>query len=96
MFDTKDYICVCHGCGTFHIIRASFLSAPMMIRVGDWCLPALGCRNCQYCPRDAQGDGPIGRAWKHGMTPEAFAEAQRQFNTEWRATLEAKHKGAHR
>lgn len=96
MFTERDYVCVCHGCGRFHIVRSMFISVPMSMSfpTGDekgtqWCVPALGCLSCQLTPRDANGDNPISLAWKHGSTPAALMVAVNAFNTEWRAKLEA-------
>jgi hypothetical protein len=93
MFTEKTYTLVCHGCGRFHEKKAMFLSAPMSygfpgVNGTTWSIPALGCPECMATPRDANGDGPIGRAWKHGATPEAKARMNAEW-PEWRTKLEA-------
>lgn len=100
MFSPKVYVLVCHGCGAFHEMKAEFLAAPMSMRFPcpptddgkerEWSVPALGCPDCMKAPRDANGENPIGRAFKHGMTPEAAARAQREFAETWRSKLEAR------
>lgn len=99
MFPEKDYICCCHGCGAFHVVRASFLSSPQAASFSSstpgrtWCVPLRGCPEClaegQRAPIvDGRHMGRIGRAYTHGMTPDARERAQREF-TEWEPRLDA-------
>lgn len=99
MFAPKVYILVCHGCGKFHEMKSEFISVPMSARFDipesnkSWCIPCLGCPDCMATPRDSNGDGPIARAWKNGMTPEAWARANKEF-TEWLPILEERSKNS--
>lgn len=92
---TKTYVCVCHGCGAFHEVKAEFLSAPQGIAfaTGDnreWRLPTIGCPDCMAVPRDPGNpdEHPIRRAFLKGMTPAARERANREFAETWRAKLE--------
>jgi hypothetical protein len=83
MFDEKDYVCICHGCGTIHIKKSCFMSVPMSVGVEapdgrQWCLPALGCSTCMATNRGTE-ENPIRNAWKNGMTPAAYQNAQKNF-----------------
>lgn len=98
MFSERSYICVCHGCGTFHVVRSSFLSCPLSIgfkgsREGvTWCVPALGCNDCKA--EKAEGHtGRIAMAFDKGMAPASYARAVSQFDSEWETKLIAQQNG---
>lgn len=98
MFSPKDYILVCHGCGSFHSQRAEFLSAPGAIAfevdggARTWTVPTLGCPACMATPRDPERprEHPIARAFDKGMTREARGRADLAFRAHWRGVLEAR------
>jgi hypothetical protein len=85
---------VCHGCGTFHIKRAVFISSSLSIgmpREADgrmWCIPAYGCPECMKEPATADRSSKIARAFDHGMSPEARVKMEREW-PEVKARLEA-------
>lgn len=95
MFTPRDHVVVCHGCGSFHIIRTAFLGSALSLSFnqqdGDtrrvWVVPAHACPTCHAIKTDKREDHPIARAFNHGMTPEARALANTQF-TEWLPRLE--------
>lgn len=87
MFTNKNYHCICHGCGTYHIKVSEFMSVPMMFAVDvpdgkRLALPCLGCKTCMGKIRDENGKplprelNPIARAFDKGMTPAAIENAK--------------------
>lgn len=102
MLSPKLYILVCHGCGAFFELEASFLSSPLAIQFEvpgekrSWCVPMRGCPTCAAIVTERREDHPIARAFAHGMTPEARARANREYAETWLARLEATRKDAHR
>lgn len=98
MFDVRDHIVVCHGCGSFHVVRASFLGSSLSIGFKGkahgvtWCIPAHGCPMC--ASQKAEGrTGRIAQAFDKGMAPASYAEAVRQFESEWETKLIAQQNG---
>ncbi len=92
MFDERDHVCVCHGCGVFHVVRSAFLSCALSIgfkgsREGvTWCVPAHGCPECAT-EKAPERTGRIAQAFDNGMSPASYAKASHLFETAWEARL---------
>jgi hypothetical protein len=96
MFDERDHICCCHGCGAFHVVRSRFLGAGLLLRFDStqrpgvlWAVPAHACPTCHALKPERIEDHPIRRAFDHGMTAEARARADREFREQWERRLDA-------
>jgi hypothetical protein len=81
MLAPKDYIMVCHGCGKFHTVHSAFISSSVAIRLENWCIPCYSCVDCRQVPER------IYEAWKNGMSADARAKAQSEFESEWKEKL---------
>lgn len=95
MFTERDYICVCHGCGQFHVVRSMFMSVSMMQGFASstdskrtWAVPCYACPDC----RQTANGHRIKAAFDHGSTDESKARMQAQFSAEWEAKLEVSRK----
>lgn len=78
-FEERNYLTVCHGCGQFHAVRASFLSLPMSLgfAFADGSTLSVPCHKCSDCPNEA-----IKAAWENGVSPATRQRADeyiRQF-----------------
>jgi hypothetical protein len=73
-----DHLCICHGCGTFHAVRCSFLSLPQAIgfTFDDGSMATIPAHSCGGCPTKA-----IRNAFYHGMTDAARKAAEKKIGS---------------
>lgn len=71
-WNEKPYLMVCHGCGTYHVVRSAFISSPLAIgfSFADKSSLSIPCYKCPTCPSSA-----IREAWEKGTKPEVYKRA---------------------